>query len=240
MYRMCLRKIHCTDASWLTWFYEWNALMIYGTFKIPQNDLLVESVANRLGRLLRRFAFKKQLRKAACKKKQANFQKGLEQQLYSRDVLLSPKSTNIDPHVAHGHSSIHGTLRLWRFPGSNDGNSPFGTPTSMRFLHSQRANDYIAQMEHDKGQGCHDEKAISWKRSSSRLKGPDQLWSHVHMNGTKIWEDSPSTPSWTRLKTNISSQKWLLEDFSEVHLRAIRSPSTGPAHGLPKLLMAKT
>lgn len=41
------------------------------------------------------------------------------------------------------------------------GNSPFGTPTSMRFLHDQRANDYISQMEHDEGQGCHDDKDIS-------------------------------------------------------------------------------
>lgn len=68
---MCLRKIHCNDASWVTWFYEWNPLMIYGTFKIPQNDLLVESVATGFGRLLRRFAFKKQLREVACKHRPA-------------------------------------------------------------------------------------------------------------------------------------------------------------------------
>ena len=46
------------------------------------------------------------------------------------------------------------------------------------------------------------------------LKGPDLIWSHVHLNDEKIYEDSPATPSRKRLKTDISHQKWLLEDSS--------------------------
>lgn len=95
--------------------------MIYGTFKIPQNDLLVESVATRyLAVFCEGLPSKNSFGKPPAKKEQANFQKGLEQQRYLRDVLSSPNLANIDPHVAHGHSSIHGTLRLWRFPGRND------------------------------------------------------------------------------------------------------------------------
>lgn len=62
-------------------------------------------------------------------------------------------------HMATLLSMVH--FVFGDFQVATIGNSPFGTPTSMRFLHDQRANDYISQMEHDEGQGCHDDKAIS-------------------------------------------------------------------------------
>lgn len=71
MYRMCLRKIHCHLVLWVEPTYDlWH---LQNSPKWPLGGICSNPL---FGCLLRRFAFKKQLRKAACKKRTGKFPKG--------------------------------------------------------------------------------------------------------------------------------------------------------------------